>query len=156
MCKNQFLYFNVDLLTLEGPFLPAFFLGGGGGVEQSSLLLRPLNGLFYQPRMMINDDECGAAGGMFGRGNLSTRSSRMKSSGSAVGIASSCILDDREVWISSVSRVKNFHFSISLRPPLWPTGSPIQCVPGDHSLGVKRTGHEADLSPTTSAEVKKT
>jgi hypothetical protein len=33
---------------------------------------------------------------------------------------------------------------------------PIQWVPGAHSLGVKRSGREADYSPATSAEVKKT
>jgi hypothetical protein len=36
-------------------------------------VLRPLFGLLYQPRM-IDDDECGAVGGMrIGRGNRSTR-----------------------------------------------------------------------------------
>jgi hypothetical protein len=43
-----------------------------GGVEPSPLLLRPLNGLLYQPRMM-DGDECGAVGRMIGRGNRSTR-----------------------------------------------------------------------------------
>jgi hypothetical protein len=39
---------------------------------------------------------------------------------------------------------------------LGPTQPPIQWVPGAHSLGVKQPGHEADHSPPTSAEVKKT
>jgi hypothetical protein len=37
---------------------------------------------------------------------------------------------------------------------LGPTQSPIQWVPGDRSLGVKRPGREADHSPLSSAEVK--
>jgi hypothetical protein len=52
-------------------FLGFFFLG----VERDSghLVSRPLIGLLYQPRM-IDDDECGAVGGMrIGRGNPSTR-----------------------------------------------------------------------------------
>jgi hypothetical protein len=44
-----------------------------GGVGPSPLLLRPLDGLFYQLRMMINDDECGTIRGMIGRVNRSTR-----------------------------------------------------------------------------------
>jgi hypothetical protein len=43
-----------------------------GGVEPSPLLLRPLFGLLYQPRM-VDDDECGTIGEMHGRGNRSTR-----------------------------------------------------------------------------------
>jgi hypothetical protein len=37
---------------------------------------------------------------------------------------------------------------------LGPTQPPIQWVPGDLSLGVKRPGHETDHSPRSSAEVK--
>jgi hypothetical protein len=45
------------------------FLGWG---ETVHLVRRPLIGLLYQPRM-IDDDECGAIGGMrIGRGNRST------------------------------------------------------------------------------------
>jgi hypothetical protein len=39
---------------------------------------------------------------------------------------------------------------------LGPTQPPIQCVPGAIPPGVKRSGHEADLSPPTSVEVKNT
>jgi hypothetical protein len=44
-----------------------------GGVKPSPLLLRPPDGLLHQPRMMVDDDVCGAVGGMSGRGNWSTR-----------------------------------------------------------------------------------
>jgi hypothetical protein len=40
------------------------------------------------------------------------------------------------------------------RTALWPTQSPIQCVTGALSLGVKRPRREADHSPPSSAEVK--
>jgi hypothetical protein len=40
-------------------------------MEPSPLLLRP-TGLLYQPRVMTDDDEFGAIGGMTGRGNRST------------------------------------------------------------------------------------
>jgi hypothetical protein len=51
---------------------------------------------------------------------------------------------------------KNFRSSMSSRPALGPTQLPIQWVPGALSLWVKRPGREADHSPPTSAEVKKT
>jgi hypothetical protein len=57
---------------------------------------------------------------------------------------------------SNPSRVKNFLFSTSSRPALGPTQPPIQWVPVVFSPGVKRPGREADYSPPTSAEVKKT
>jgi hypothetical protein len=37
---------------------------------------------------------------------------------------------------------------------LGPTQPPIQWIPGDLSLGVKRPGREADYSPPSGAEVK--
>jgi hypothetical protein len=48
----------------------------------------------------------------------------------------------------------NFLFTTTSRPALGPTQPPIEWVPGAHSLGVKRPGHEADHSPPSSAEVK--
>jgi hypothetical protein len=42
-------------------------------VEASPLLLGPLNGLLYQPRMIYNDNDCGAIGGMIGNGKRNTR-----------------------------------------------------------------------------------
>jgi hypothetical protein len=56
---------------------------------------------------------------------------------------------------SSSGRVKNLLFSTSFRPALGSNHPPIQWVPGDLSLGVKRPGREADHSPPASAEVKK-
>jgi hypothetical protein len=47
-----------------------------------------------------------------------------------------------------------FLFTTASRPALDPTQPPIQLVPGALSLGVKRPGREADLSPTSTAEVK--
>jgi hypothetical protein len=47
-----------------------------------------------------------------------------------------------------------FLFTTVSRTVLGPTQPPIQQVPGALSLGVKRPGREADLSPPSSAEVK--
>jgi hypothetical protein len=52
------------------------------------------------------------------------------------------------------SEVGNFLFSTVSRPALGPTQPPIQCVPGDLSLGVKRPRRETDHSPPSSAKVK--
>jgi hypothetical protein len=52
---------------------------------------------------------------------------------------------------SSPGRVKNFLFSTFSRQAMGSTQPPIQWV-----LGVKRSEREADHSPPTSAEVKKT
>jgi hypothetical protein len=57
---------------------------------------------------------------------------------------------------SSPGRVKNFLFSMSSIPAPGPTQPPIHWVQGALSPGVKRQGYEADHSPPTSAEVKKT
>jgi hypothetical protein len=57
---------------------------------------------------------------------------------------------------SSPGRVKNCFFSTLSRPVLGPTQPPIQWVPGALSPGVKLRGREADHSPPTNAEVKKT
>jgi hypothetical protein len=56
---------------------------------------------------------------------------------------------------SSPGKVKNFLFSMSSRLALGST-EPIQWVPGVVFMGVKRQGREADSSPLSSAEVKKT
>jgi hypothetical protein len=47
-----------------------------------------------------------------------------------------------------------FLFTTVSRPALGPTLPPIQGVPGDLSLEVKRPGREADHSPPSGAEVK--
>jgi hypothetical protein len=59
-------------------------------------------------------------------------------------------------WSSSPGRFKSFLFTTPSRLALRPTQSPIQWVPSALSPGVKRPGREADHSPPTSAEVKKT
>jgi hypothetical protein len=51
---------------------------------------------------------------------------------------------------------KTFLFPTASIPVLGPTQPPIQWVPGVLSPGVKRSGREADHSPPTSVEVKKT
>jgi hypothetical protein len=67
-----------------------------------------------------------------------------------------CGLEGPRGWCSSPGIVKIFHLFIPSKPALGPTQPPIQCVPGALSLGVKWLGCEADHSPTTTAEVKKT
>jgi hypothetical protein len=57
---------------------------------------------------------------------------------------------------SSPGDGKNFHFSMSSRPALGPTQSPIPWATTAFSSGVKRSGREADRSLPTSAEIKKT
>jgi hypothetical protein len=47
-----------------------------------------------------------------------------------------------------------FLFSTASRPALGPTQPPMKCVPGAHSVGVKRPAHEVDHLPPSSAEVK--
>jgi hypothetical protein len=60
------------------------------------------------------------------------------------------------VWSSSTGRIKNFLFSVVSRSVLGPTQSPSQWIPGAFYPGTKRSGREADHSPQTSIEVKKT
>jgi hypothetical protein len=47
-----------------------------------------------------------------------------------------------------------FLFTTAFRTALEPTQPPLQWVPGNLSLGVKRLGLEADHLPPSSAEVK--
>jgi hypothetical protein len=75
---------------------------------------------------------------------------------SSVGIVTGYGMDDRGCRSSSPGRVKNFPFSTSCRPALGRTQPPIQWVPRAISPEVKRRGREADHSPPTSSEVKKT
>jgi hypothetical protein len=58
------------MAKMTGPSLLLFI--HGTGVEPSPLLLRPLIGLLYQPWMMDGED-CGAMGGMIGRGSRRAR-----------------------------------------------------------------------------------
>jgi hypothetical protein len=68
---------------------------------------------------------------------------------SAVGIVSSYWLDDREVGVRIPVMSRIFTSLRSTQPP-------IQWVPWAVSPEVKRPGREADHSPPTNAEVKKT
>jgi hypothetical protein len=65
-------------------------------------------------------------------------------------------LDGRGVGVRIPVGITIFLLSTSSRPVLGPIQPPIQRVPGDLSPEVKWLGHEADHSPPTSAEVKKT
>jgi hypothetical protein len=62
-----------DSPNLEGQVLVSGFSFLGWGWDWVHLVCRALIGLLYQPQM-IDDDECGAVGGMrIGKGNRSTR-----------------------------------------------------------------------------------
>jgi hypothetical protein len=61
--------------------------------------------------------------------------SSLRSRDSSVGIATAYGLDDQGGGSSSPDRVNNFHFSISFRPSLGSTQSPIKWVPGALSRG---------------------
>jgi hypothetical protein len=63
-------------------------------------------------------------------------------------------------WMTKESRLDSqqeqviFLFSIASRPALGATQSPIQCVPGAVSPGIKWQEHEADHLPLSSAVIK--
>jgi hypothetical protein len=59
-------------------------------------------------------------------------------------------------FVSFRIAVKNFRFSMSSRPAPGSTKPLIQRVPGALSLEVKQQGREADHSPPSTTEVKKT
>jgi hypothetical protein len=80
----------------------------------------------------------------------------LKSWDRAVGIVTWLLAERPRGRSSSPGMVKDFHSSMSSRPALGSTQLPIQWVPGALSPEVKRPGCEADHSPPTSAEVKKT
>jgi hypothetical protein len=73
---------------------------------------------------------------------------------SAVGIATGYEMDDRGVGFRV--QVGSIIFSTSSNLALGPTEPPIQRVPANFSSGVNRPGREADHSPPTNAEIKKT
>jgi hypothetical protein len=54
----------------------------------------------------------------------------------------------------SLRGLRIFLFTTASRTALRPTQPPIQWVPGVLSMGLKRSGREADHSPPSSAEVK--
>jgi hypothetical protein len=65
------------------------------------------------------------------------------------GTALGCELDDR--GFDSRQGLEIFLLTTASRRTLWPTQPPIQWIPGDLSMGVKRPGCQADHSPPSSA-----
>jgi hypothetical protein len=63
-------------------------------------------------------------------------------------------LDDRSSRVRFPAGARNLSFTTASRTALEPTQPPIQWVPGDLSLGVKRPLREADHSPPSRAEVQ--
>jgi hypothetical protein len=63
-------------------------------------------------------------------------------------------LDDRGTRVRFPAGPGNFSLHHRVQTGSEPTQSPIQWVPRDLSIGVKRPGYEADHSPPSSAEVK--
>jgi hypothetical protein len=82
--------------------------------------------------------------------------SNSESLSSAVGIATRLRNGRPSGRSSGPGRVKNLHSTILSRLALRPTQPPIQCVSRDLSPGIKRQRREADHSPPTSDEVKRT
>jgi hypothetical protein len=75
---------------------------------------------------------------------------------SAVGIVTRYGAGQPRGQSSSLGGGKNFHFYMSSELALGPTQPPMQWVAGVLPPGVKWLRREADHSPPTSAEVKKT
>jgi hypothetical protein len=73
---------------------------------------------------------------------------------SSVGIALGYGLDDQgsRVWFLAGAGDFSLHCCVQNGSGAYP--APMEWVPGDTSLGVKRPGREADHSPPSSAEVK--
>jgi hypothetical protein len=78
-----------------------------------------------------------------------------KSRDSSVGIALGYGLDDRGSRVRFPAGMSIFLFTTTSRTALGSTQPPIQWIPGDLFLGVKRPVREADHSPPSSAEVKR-
>jgi hypothetical protein len=73
---------------------------------------------------------------------------------SSVGRALGYGLNDRNFRVRSRRGLGIFLFTTASRTALGPTKPPIPRLPGALSLGIKRTGREADHSPPSRAEVK--
>jgi hypothetical protein len=73
---------------------------------------------------------------------------------SSVGIATKLRVGDRDSRVRFLAGAGNFLFTAVSRTALEPTQPPIQWVPGDLSLGLKRPVRESDHSLPSSAEVK--
>jgi hypothetical protein len=88
------------------------------------------------------------------RGNNVTYCDIRKSRDTSVGIALGYGLTIGVLGFDSRRRLGIFLFTTPSRTALGPTQPPIQWVPGALSLGVKRSGREADHSFPSSADVK--
>jgi hypothetical protein len=111
-------------------------------------------------RLLYEVKPWGICGGRSGSGAcphsvLLVTSSYTKNRGSAVCIVTCYGLHGLGAGVR-VPVVKNFQFSTWSRPALGPTQPPIQCVPEAFFPWVKRQGREADHSPLTSVDIKKT
>jgi hypothetical protein len=78
----------------------------------------------------------------------------VQSQDSSVGIALGHGLDDRVLGFDSRQGLEIFLFTTASRTALESTKPRIQWASGVLSLGVKRSGREADHSPPSSAEIK--
>jgi hypothetical protein len=77
-----------------------------------------------------------------------------KSHHRSVSIALGYRLDNGGSRVQFLVRLGIFLFTTMSRTALGPSQHPMQWVPGDLSLGLKRPGREADRSPPSNAEVK--
>jgi hypothetical protein len=73
---------------------------------------------------------------------------------SPVAIVAGYGLDDRGVEVRVSVTAKTILLSMSSRPVLEPTQTPVQWVVGALSEGVKRPGRKVEHSPPINAEVK--
>jgi hypothetical protein len=59
-----------------------------------------------------------------------------------------------QLWFHSHQEQEIFLYSTASRTALGPTHSPVQCVPGAVTPGVKQPGREADRSPLSGDKIK--
>jgi hypothetical protein len=60
-------------LSEDDSLIGRFFFSFLGWSGTRSIIIEATTGLLYKPRIMMDDDECGAVGGMLGMGNGGTR-----------------------------------------------------------------------------------
>jgi hypothetical protein len=78
----------------------------------------------------------------------------MRSRDSSIGVATGYGLDDRIIGVRSFAWAGNFSLRHRVQPGCGAHQPPIQWIPRDLSLGIKRLRLEADHSPPSSAKVK--